>query len=521
MRRRRFISLLICIVTMVGILEGCQKSNTEQAASEADTENQSVAEERVSTEQVTLNLYSSGITYDGTEDEAVLEAVSEKFFEDTGLNIKINVTSSSYDEEISKVNRLIAAGELDAWMSAQPSYAYVEKGLTEDITDLMENYGQNIKARINEEIYDYYSVEGRLMGLALQSPVPTAITPLIRKDLLDKVGLDVPKTMDELENAILTIKETDASLVGITSQIAQWVPLAMFAYGGVENYFDEDGYPVPMIETDYTRIFYEDEYLYEYLGLLNRWYENGVLNPETFTITSDKFMDLYNRDKIICTTWGAENVTQTQEDYEKNGPKEAEWVMMDELTCPNGLPSTWGYSTSVANVIYVTKGSKNAETFIRLLDWCCEKEENALLALLGIEGTTYEMNERGKVSYIQDSTGQDLYSSKFGNMFYNLWSEEVGSLTRDYINDEWKKIYSMDIYSFPDCNISYTYTETEAILTTLKTIAEEYFVKMVVGDISVEEGIPEMKQAFYDAGVEEYEAERMEIFKEVYPDGWY
>ncbi len=515
MSMKRLLAIFLCAGILMSMLTGCGSETKKSDGTDSGMTDKKAEDEK----PVTLNLYCPGVTSSGEKDEEILEAISAKILKDTGMNVRFSLTSSDYDEEISTVNRLIAAGELDAWMSAQ-NYGYVDKGLTADITDLMANYGQNIKAKINEVIYNYHTVDGRLKGLALQSPVRVAITPLIRKDLLDKSGLSVPTTLDEMADTILKIKATDSSLVGITSLIAQWIPLALFSYGAIPEFFDKDGFPVPMIITDYTNVFYEDDYLYEYYGLLHKWYKEGVINPEAFTITRDKFMDLYNRDKIICATWGIENVTQTQADLEKNGPRTAEWVIMDKLRAPNGMPATWGYTAAVANSIYVKKGSKNAETFIRVLDWYCSDKENGFLTLLGIEGVTYKINERNKVTYLQDSSGGYLYESKLGSMFYSAWSPEVEALTKDYVNDEWKKANTMDIYSFVDTNIKYTYAETESIHTTIKTIATEYFVKMVVGDISVEEGIPKMRKALSDAGVERYEAERQKCFKAVYPNGW-
>lgn len=539
---RKVLSMILCIAMIGSLMAGCgekekvnsndvkesevqdtiAKETPKESEKETaeETANESAAEGKTETsEKIVLNLYCPGVTNQGSKDEEVLKAISDKILKDTGMDITFNLYSSSYEEEVSTVNRLIAAGELDTWMSAQ-TYSYIEKGLTEDLDPLMEKYGTHIKSKIDPDIYDFHRVDGKLMGLSLQSPVPAAITPLIRKDLLDKTGISVPQTMEELESAILEIKKTDPSLVGITSQIAQWIPLALFSFGGVKDFFDKDGYPIPMISTDYFDIYYEDDSLYDNLELLNRWYKEGVLNPEMFTITTDKFMDLYNRDKIICTTWGAENVTQTKDDLEKNGSKEAQWVMMDNLKTSQGLPATWGYAGAVANSIYVTKGSKNAEAFIRVLDWYCENEDNAILTLLGIKDTTYTLNDDGKAIISQDSSGGNLYYDKLGSMFYSAWSEKIGDMTKDFINDEWKKVYSMDIFSRPDCNVNYTFTKTESILTTLKTIATEYFVKMVVGDVSVEKGILEMRDALKKAKVDEYEAERQECFKKAYPNGW-
>jgi len=85
---------------------------------------------------------------------------------------------------------------------------------------------------------------------ALPFPGAAEVLPIMfyRKDVLNELGLSVPKTFDELEKACKTIQEKRPDITPFVTRgcrmAGTWnIPLSMiYSYGG--NFFDEEWYPI-------------------------------------------------------------------------------------------------------------------------------------------------------------------------------------------------------------------------------------------------------------------------------------
>jgi len=70
------------------------------------------------------------------------------------------------------------------------------------ITDLLDEYGQNLLSVIPEEQWEIMkNADGEIMGIPRSTPTSPYIT-WVRQDWLDELGLEVPSTWDELEATI-------------------------------------------------------------------------------------------------------------------------------------------------------------------------------------------------------------------------------------------------------------------------------------------------------------------------------
>lgn len=213
-------------------------------------------------------------------------------------NIKIvyDWTSSSADFE-QKLAMAISSDTLpDAWVCS-PQYwkAAAKNGQLRDIAADYEKYTndslKNLYAIAGPRVMEACSYDGALTCLSGMTVTTEGVSLLIiNKNWLDQLGLDVPKTLSEVEAAAKAFK--DAKLAGDTT-----VPIlgpandnrlystfndscnclmgtdavfaAMDAYPGY--FYEENGEIVYGSLTRQTR---------DALVLLNRWYEEGLLDPE-------------------------------------------------------------------------------------------------------------------------------------------------------------------------------------------------------------------------------------------------
>jgi putative aldouronate transport system substrate-binding protein len=224
-----------------------------------------------------------------------------QYIEET-LNIDITyswvVPSDSY---LDKLNLAISSGQIPDAMIVSPTQLQqlTEAGVLEDLTpyiqqyanaDILENYSQTEGVAL-----DTATIDGKIMGIP--NVQPQADAPLmvwVRQDWLDKLNLEGPETVDELEAIAKAFIEQDpdgngeADTFGLTGTMAPvQVPSnlhgfdAIFnAYGAFPTIFhrNADGEVVYGSVTPEAR---------EALARLVQMYNDGIIDPDFATKTTD------------------------------------------------------------------------------------------------------------------------------------------------------------------------------------------------------------------------------------------
>ena len=117
----------------------------------------------------------------------------------------------------------------------------------------------------------------------------------VRQDLLEGAGLAEPVTIDDWDNMLRVFKEKYGTLLGLN--ITQWYGVATnFAFAASYDtgyeWFAKDGKTAAYgpIEPGYK----------DFLTLLNKWYVDGLLDPDFATLTNSDYQS-----KMADGTYGA------------------------------------------------------------------------------------------------------------------------------------------------------------------------------------------------------------------------
>lgn len=232
--------------------------------------------------------------------------------EKTNVHLEFIVPASGTERE--SFNLLFAGDELPDIVISQPSvYAYrdgldaaIEDGYFLDIAENLE-WCPNYLSWINNLEYglkDTYTDTGKIYGLwGLWKNMESGYADQgisIRKDFLDKVGKEIPTTYAEWEDVLLAFKnELGIEAPFYTSKYGIDNGEFMAGYGVAKNFYVVDG------QVKYGPM--EDGFK-EYLEMMNRWYELGILDRDFSTrqstgIAADN--DMILNDKIgALIDWG-------------------------------------------------------------------------------------------------------------------------------------------------------------------------------------------------------------------------
>jgi ABC-type glycerol-3-phosphate transport system substrate-binding protein len=407
--RKRTILVFMMVILMIAVaLNGCKTTVTEPESEESQTVETTTAEPEAETdseepeqlyeENVELTVVHGNIHFGGedfVEDDTIVAYVEDLFNCDLELirasdwTTTINTMAASgelpdimhqADNPLNNqlYNDLVAADALADFMTVAEANPGAYPNLLE-ITQ--EEWAQKL---FSEDGGETYYVLPREYGL-----YPHAF--FIRSDWLDELNLEMPTTLDEFYSVLEAIVAADPDGMETTGLVVpgQWALGHILAgYNGAGNYerwVVEDGKYISSAIAETTR---------EGLRFLNKMYENGLLDEETFTTSQDiaigKFVNGEAAAIIIDFTYATNIETSLLEMY-----SDAELdVVSPDLEGPNNIARYAG--TQWYQGIAVSASSVDVERCYSILEWILSDDGQDILTN-GIEGTHYTLSDDGTV----------------------------------------------------------------------------------------------------------------------------
>jgi putative aldouronate transport system substrate-binding protein len=413
--RKMTVKLAMSITLLSVVLTGCSDSEENDKVIVDNTDN-TVQEGKAETQNYTLPLVKDGTAtltvgvadnYYAPKSYAENLPVWKEIEKKTGVKINWDVNSSNQYNSVMRIRMAAANGLPDIVQLPDSPVEYGKDGLIISLTDLIDKYAPNIK-RFMEQNPDIYNLlkspDGKVY--ALSSVVSgTAYTDpnglLLRKDWLDKLGLQEPTTLDEWYTVLKAFKEKDPNGNGKADEI----PFSpQYSWGGVAEVF---GHALGLHLAGYCRGYHVDENGKVHYGWmdpkaeklivwLNKLYKEGLIDSEFMTKKSDRILSDISRELVGSTN---HLLNSTAKFNAAVGTKEVNWI----LALPPGESDETRFYEKfgpISTYFGISKDAKNPELAIKWLDYIYASEEGARMLAFGIEGLSYTMVE-GKPEFTQ------------------------------------------------------------------------------------------------------------------------
>ncbi|WP_230200146.1 type 2 periplasmic-binding domain-containing protein [Bacillus niameyensis] len=287
---------------------------------------------------------------------------------------------------------------------------YGQQGVFVKMNDLIEEYMPNLTALMEQ----YPEIrKGATFPDGNMYSIPTIYDPeftsvligakaWIRKDWLEQLNMDMPETTDEFYNYLKAVKETDLNGNGKHDE----VPYGATSISGLRNilkgafgvgnkgnkqsYLDEDP------ETKELRFFPTSDGYKELIGYLNKLYSEGLIQENIYTIDANQSYGM-GSDGL----YGSTVITSAETIYGEAGK---DFVGLPALEGPAGKKYN-SMTSSLAHMggFVVTNVNENIPATLRWLDYFYS-EEGAKLFFMGVEGETFEVDEKGDLQYLDKIT---------------------------------------------------------------------------------------------------------------------
>ncbi len=453
MKKKKILSMLLATVMVAGSLAGCGSSGdtqststdtgadskTESAAGTETASTEAAAEENLdyqygldttfhSDDPVTYSFFFSDASWYPMVDTWKTEGVFKKIEEAT--NVTLDITSIDSGDYNQKVSLMINAGEAAYIIpKTYDESPYVDGGAIVPIsdytqympyfTDFVEKYNmQDDLKTITKSDGKFY----RLPGM-LEAPVQD-YTFMIRKDLFDAAGVDVPAiekdwTWDDLYDALVKVKAYMVSEGMIKESDYVWSDL----WCGSEVTDGSGGNLLKLMASSYNvqagwsignGMLYDstkDEWYFgptsdnfkAYLSEVTKYVQGGILDPETFTQDNQTACNKFYRGETAILSVNRSQYTSWLANLDENlgaGNYETYLCLIPRGEKTNYLPE----NSRLENGVMISKraldelGEEGFIKMIRFVDWLFYSHEAYNLTKWGVEGETYQVNADGTKS---------------------------------------------------------------------------------------------------------------------------
>lgn len=436
MKFKKLTAICLSMAMAVSMLAGCGSSENTASATGEKTEG-TEKKEAANTEAAGGNSGESKevleLTYfncDTNKDDPWTDPVALAITEATGIKLKTSYPVT--DDGSQDISLMIANDEYPDLIYAKGfGNSLVEAGALIDMTDLIEEYGPNIKKVYGEELKKlrYSQEDPAIYQLSSYAVGGSAMKPAgnaqIQWRVLEENNYEYPTTLEEYEKMIKEYlaahPQTDDGLdhIGISMCAADWRWMITL---GNPSAFIAEGSPDTgewLIDADNNAIFkYRSPKVKEYFRWLSRMYDEGILDKDFATQTHEDYIAKIGAGRVIALTDNNWDYGEGETILKADGKVDLTYaglpVTMDEETkCASlryqGLTVGWG--------IGISKDCEDPVAAIKFIDYMCS-DEGMVLRHWGIEGVNYFLDEDGyryrteeEVNYA--STDQD-YAKKTG-----------------------------------------------------------------------------------------------------------
>ncbi len=429
--------------------------------------------------------------------------------EQTGIEIEfIHPTVGSEKEEFSI---LVASGEypdiIEHTWTAYPGGpgAAINDGVIIELDEVMAQYAPNfIKTMTDHPDVDrmvktsdgHYYCFPFLRGTEQPNVTQFSSGMLLRKDVLDEMGLELPETIDEWETVLRAYKDHGFEVPFVTRN--EWLKDVWSP--GFDNWGDF------YVEDDVVKHGLIEDSRKEMISKLRDWYAEGLINRDWLVDDKSSNQTYFTTEKSAVAYapfgQGLGQYTQimneanpeiTQEDIRSTVPvtstkgKNAKFSKMNQVFDKSGVSAA------------ITSQCKNVEAAAWLLDWMYSEEGN-LCCNFGIEGLTFEMKDGEPVytdvimknpdgmsvanalaAYTRASTsGVCIQDPRYIEQYYEQENQKEAL--------ELSKKTDMGEHFFPPTSVASEDSERYAdIMNNVKTLSDEMEAQFIAGTVSMDE----------------------------------
>ena len=359
-------------------------------------------------------------------------------------NVHIEFTSASFMEADTQFQLMIASGDyrdlIDGTTQLYTGGAAgaLDENVIIELNDLLDEYAPHYSALLSADPNVYKEIMLDDGTIACFSPIrdlDNYLYPgnglLIRQDMLDAVGKEIPETYDELHDVLAAFKE----------QLGVQEPLYLDPSGVFQDNLLAAGFGVAIMTRSgmhQTMPFYQidgqvhygiiEEGFRDYITMMHQWYEEGIIGVDFASNYESRHGDytavVASNDTGVFL--GANTAISSYIAAGQMINPDYNIVPMSDITKEKGKKTHLGYYVSHSGTggLTVTTACENVPLAVQ---WCdfWYSDQGILIANWGVEGESYELDENGNPYFTEIMTNNSNFSLQEMTGKYCLYTSTV------------------------------------------------------------------------------------------------
>lgn len=400
-----------------------QSEEEPEKSAETEESSQEVSVYPLSDELVTLTYWGPDISSNNSALPTYQDITAYDFWsfveEQTGVHLDMTIVSMMSEAE--QLGLQLASGDYMDLMAINETQvsggmtALLDQEIATDIAPIvqtdMPNYYSYISA--NEECMKLsYNDEGQMAGTRswAEKYVPNQGL-VIRKDLVDAMGLEMPTTIDGLHDT-LTAMKTEYSLgapmwLSSSGQNSLSIVGAMGSCGYAEDrgsttdhLYVDDGQVISALTSDAYR---------DYLELMHQWYEEGLINSDFATNTDLEANTgaMLSGDTVVINAMYGQALA-IQNSLAADHPEAQLYALPTPVKNP-GDTNSFVNTTPLSNTSWrvITTACEDSQLAARYIDWWYTRD-GFLTANYGTRDLSYTLDADGTPKYADAVTNNSF-----------------------------------------------------------------------------------------------------------------
>lgn len=436
--------------------------------------------------------------------ERVVAAINEILRRD--LNTEIELIVLPWGNALEQKRLMLTSGEpMDLMMtSLDEAMSFVSNGQLNDLSDLIDQYGTNIKAIFGEEGAKSSAIGSFVYGVYNNNEI--GATPCIgmRKDMVEKYGIDASSitSLEELEPVLALIKENEPTLTPLhvssdQPPVERVIMIDQMADGlaVLPNRGLESTTIVPVTECE--------EWVEE-IRLVHSWFEKGYINQDAATSTVS-FESAFR----AGDNFGAMMIWHPTSPKAFGG-QEMVYAMLGDHVAYSGATGGVNWAIPI--------NSEDSEKAMQLLDYLYGSAEVTQLLNWGQEGVdwAYVDKENNVINYPEGVT-EETVGYHFGmswampNQFAcSVWE----GVSDPDVGEQLAKFNAEGLHS-KAFGFAFDTTGYENLLASLSNVKDKYYVSLATGAVDPDVYVPQFAAELEANGIRELIAAKQAQF-----DAW-
>jgi len=297
--------------------------------------------------------------------------------------------------------------------------------------------------------------------------------PVLRADWLKELGLNEPETLDEWEVVLQAFKDKKGAKAPLSFNYGISNQFFAFLNATKSSYIKDGKMVFGAVQPEFK----------EALQIANDWFKKGYIRADVASATDD--MQDFNAGKYAV--WVEKYKPGILDEMKIKYGKEVVTRQISENILYSGAPDA---------MTGISATSKNPEKAMELLALVNTDKKLYNLICYGIEGKHYNLDENGRVVYVENSGYAPKACWKFGNQFNAL-------LIPGQPEDVWEQTMKMNDEAIKSPLMGFTF-DTDPVkneISNVATIIKEYHV-IAVGAEDPEKYYDEMIERLKGAGID-------------------